>query len=198
MLTLRALKCRNLAPFGFELGAGESVALRGPSGAGKTILLRAIADLDPCAGEVLLDGEERNSMPAPAWRQRVTYLAAESGWWADRVGDHFEDRDAVLQWLPAMKLPEDALDWPVPRLSTGERQRLAFARVLVRSPRVMLLDEPTSGLDRDATAAVEEILTERLAAGVAIIFVTHDPAQAKRLARRGLEIADGAVREVAP
>ena len=198
MLTLRALKCRNLAPFDFELGAGESVALRGPSGAGKTILLRAIADLDPCAGEVLLDGEERNSMPAPAWRQRVTYLAAESGWWADRVGDHFEDRDAVLQWLPAMKLPEDALDWPVPRLSTGERQRLAFARVLVRSPRVMLLDEPTSGLDRDATAAVEEILTERLAAGVAIIFVTHDPAQAKRLARRGLEIADGAVREVAP
>ncbi len=85
-------------------------------------------------------------------------------------------------------LPAGCGDWPVARLSTGERQRLALARALVQSPRVLLLDEPTSGLDPDATAAVETELRDRMANGVGILMVTHDAAQANRLAQARLQI----------
>ncbi len=191
MLTVRDLRRAGLGPVSFGIAAGECVALMGPSGAGKTLLLRAIADLDPNEGEVALDGVRREAVPAPRWRRMVTYLAAEAGWWADRVAAHFEDPAAAVPLVRAMGLEAAALEWPVERLSTGERQRLALARVLVREPRAMLLDEPTSGLDRAAAEAVEGLLRRRLAAGAAILLVTHDPGQARRLARRRLAIAAG-------
>src|SRR5215472_3261576 len=72
-------------PFDLTLAAGECLAITGPSGAGKSLFLRMIADLDPNQGEVFLDGVERRSMPAPAWRSRVVYSAAEPGWWHDTV-----------------------------------------------------------------------------------------------------------------
>ena len=83
------------------------------------------------------------------------------------------------------------------RLSTGERQRLALARLLLVEPRVMLLDEPTSGLDPDTTAMVEEVLRRRLGDGAAIVLVTHAADQARRLARRHFRIEAGRLREAA-
>ena len=76
-------------PFDLELAAGTCIAIAGPSGAGKSLLLRMIADLDPNQGEVFLDGQERHSFTAPAWRRRVLYNAAEPGWWFDTVAPHF-------------------------------------------------------------------------------------------------------------
>src|SRR3954451_6859003 len=67
----------------FCLKAGECIALQGSSGVGKSLLLRAIADLDPNDGVVKLDGMPREAMPAPLWRKQVTYVAAEPGWWAE-------------------------------------------------------------------------------------------------------------------
>ena len=78
--------------------------------------------------------------------------------------------------------------WPITRLSTGEKQRLALVRALLGAPDVLLLDEPTSGLDPDATAAVEALLRERLAAGLALILVTHDADLAARLGSAQLEV----------
>ena len=63
----------------------------GPSGAGKTVFLRMIADLDPNEGKVWLASEEREGMPATRWRRLVTYVPAESGWWADTVQEHFQE-----------------------------------------------------------------------------------------------------------
>ncbi len=196
MLTIHGLTRPGLEPFGlepfdFELGDGECVAVRGPSGGGKTTLLRAIADLDPSRGAVALDGIDRDSMAAPEWRRRVGYLAAAAGWWADTVGAHFTDREKVLELLPRLNLVPDSLGWPVSRLSTGERQRLALARLLLVGPRVLLLDEPTSGLDPDAVESVEIILRERLDEGAGILLVTHDRDQARRLASRGLRVEGG-------
>ena len=182
----------------FELADGECLVLRGPSGAGKTLLLRAIADLDPNEGRVRLDGRERGSVPAPEWRSLVTYLAAEPGWWGERVAAHFPDWAAVGPLVEALGLPADCGDWPIARLSTGERQRLALARVLRLQRRVLLLDEPTSGLDPEAAGRVESLIRERLAAGAGAVWVTHDRAQGARLARRCLVFADGQVREAAP
>ncbi len=201
MLTIRGLTRPGLSPFDLELAGGECVAVLGPSGGGKTLLLRAIADLDPNEGELSLDGESRAGMSGPEWRGRVSYLASEPGWWAERIGAHFTDAEAAIPLLAALGLGAEALDWTVSRASTGERQRLALARTLARTqtqaPEVLLLDEPSSGLDPAATEMVEAMLRERLAAGVAILIATHDPAQAGRLARRRLIVEAGEVREEA-
>lgn len=180
-----------------SVSAGECVAIMGPSGAGKSVLLRAVADLDPNEGEALLDGRRRSAMSGPAWRRLVTYVAAEPGWWADIVGDHMRDRAAAVPLVEAMRLPAEALDWPVARLSTGERQRLGLVRALIQEPRALLLDEPTGALDAEAREAVERVLRERLVSGVAIILVTHDPHQAARLARRHLLMTAGHLSELA-
>lgn len=197
MLVIRGLTRAGLEPFDFDLAPGECVSLRGPSGGGKTTLLRAIADLDPGTGAVSIDGTQRDAMPAPHWRGKVGYLANDAGWWEDGVGEHFPDHAAARALLPKLGLSADALDWPVSRLSTGERQRLALARLLLIAPRVLLLDEPTSGLDPDTTELVETTLRQRLAAGVGILLVTHDGDQERRLATRGLRVDGGRVVEEA-
>ena len=76
-------------PFDLSIAAGECVAIAGASGAGKSLFLRMIADLDPNRGEVFLDERERHSFSPPAWRRQVAYSAAEPGWWSERVADHF-------------------------------------------------------------------------------------------------------------
>ncbi len=196
MLTVRGLARLTLGPADVDLEDGQCVAVTGPSGAGKTLLLRAIADLDPAGGEVRLDGVSRDAMPAPDWRAKVTYVPAEAGWWEETVKPHFRDWREASPLVERFLLPASCGDWPITRLSTGERQRLALARALVQSPRVLLLDEPTSGLDSEATAAVETELRAQLAAGVGILMVTHDAAQADRLAQARLHIDAGRVAAV--
>lgn len=195
ILEARDLARLHLGPVSFALDAGECTTLTGGSGSGKSILLRMVADLDEHAGEVFLGGEACSAMPAPAWRRQVTYVAPESGWWAGTVREHFADDTDFATLLPALGLPADAADWPVGRLSTGERQRLALARALRPATRVLLLDEPTSGLDLANVERVEQWLRAALARGVAILLVTHDPAQARRLAARRLVLEGGMVRE---
>lgn len=195
MLAVRRLSRAGLSVAPFGIADGECVAVLGPSGSGKSMLLRAIADLDPNEGEIVAGAVARRQVPAPHWRRIVTYVPADSGWWADRVGEHFADGAAVRSLEAAVLLPPDCLDWPVGRLSTGERQRLALIRALVQHPQVLLLDEPTSGLDAAATAAVEALLLRCLAGGTSILMVTHDAGQAGRLAKRSLRVDNGVVRE---
>ena len=90
-LKVRDLHTPILKPASFALSSGECIAIRGPSGAGKTLLLRAIADLDPNAGVVTLEDRDRSTIPGPHWRRLVGYVPAEPGWWAETVGEHFAD-----------------------------------------------------------------------------------------------------------
>ena len=186
MLEIEALRTPLMGPVSLSVEAGACVAVLGPSGSGKSLLLRAVADLDPNEGAVRLDGEAREAMEADAWRRRVAFVPAESGWWADRVKEHFAPGAEPL--LAALGLP-DALDWEVSRLSTGERHRLALARALQIRPRALLLDEPTAALDAEATARVEALLAARGPAP--LLLVTHDAAQADRLAARRYRMAGG-------
>ncbi|MCZ6588912.1 MAG: ATP-binding cassette domain-containing protein, partial [Alphaproteobacteria bacterium] len=151
MLVVRDLTRDGLAPASFTLDDGECIAVRGASGSGKTLLLRAIADLDPNEGVVTLDGAERMAMPAPEWRRKVTYIAAEPGWWTDTVEQHFTDWTAAAALVRELGLQDDCGNRPISRLSSGERQRLGLVRALMMRPQVLLLDESTSGLD-DAAA----------------------------------------------
>lgn len=198
MLTVRALKRLHIS-VSFDLQDGECVALQGPSGVGKTLLLRAIADLDPNEGTITLGGTLREAMPAPAWRKRVTYLAAEPGWWSDTVQDHFSGWDDALPLVTRLGLPSNCGPWPVQRLSTGERQRLGLVRALMLRSHVLLLDEPTSALDSASTAAVESLIAERISNGTSVVWSTHDNAQASRVASRILVMsADGRIGERRP
>jgi len=191
MLTVRNLHQLSLSPVSFNLGDGECIAVLGSSGSGKSLLLRAIADLDPNRGEVMLNGELREAIPAPQWRRRVVYVSSESGWWHDDVAHYFTNWEEAIPWIEALRLPASIQTRTVSHLSTGERQRLALVRALILHPWVLLLDEPTSGLDSSATSAVEQILKERLRRGTSILWVTHAPERARRVAERGLLIEKG-------
>jgi len=195
VLKVSSLQVLSLILRDFELPAGEAVAVTGASGAGKSLVLRALADLIPNEGEVEFEGQSRDGMSGPQWRKLVTYVAATPGWWEERVEGHFSDIVEAKELAAEFLLPADIFTRPVAQLSTGEQQRLVLIRALVQSPAVLLLDEPTSGLDAVATAKVEKRLESFLQAGGALMFVTHDGEQAKRLAKRTLFIHDNLIEE---
>ena len=168
--------------------------LTGPSGSGKTLLLRALADLDPHDGVVRLDGVAADAVKPAHWRRSVGLLPADSAWWADRVGDHLVDPDPEA--LASLGFERDVLDWSVSRLSSGERQRLALLRLLANRPRVLLLDEPTANLDAASAAHAEALIRRyRDSCSAAVLWVSHDPAQAERVGDRRLQIVDGHLAE---
>lgn len=191
MLRVEHLQAGTLPPLTFEVAAGECLAVEGPSGAGKTRLLRAIADLDPAPGQVFLNGAERNEMPAPRWRRHVRYCAAEPAWWIDTPREGFADAPSgrVQRLLHSLGLDSTVLDRTVAALSTGERQRLALARALIDEPQVLLLDEPTAALDPQSGALVEELIRYQTLAGRSAILVSHDRGQIERLAHARLPLS---------
>jgi ABC-type iron transport system FetAB ATPase subunit len=153
-------------------------------------LLRAIADLDPHQGEARLDGVPAHAIAAPIWRRRVGLLPAESRWWTERVGDHFGHPPP--DWLAGLGLPAEVFDWTVSRLSSGERQRLALARLLENRPEVLLLDEPTANLDPENTERVQALLRGyQRSRGAALLWVSHDRGQLERMTGRILEMPAG-------
>jgi len=172
-------------PFHFTVPQGTCLMVSGPSGSGKSLLLRAIADLDPHQGDVLLDGQSRQTMAAPSWRRQVSLIPTETRWWFDLVGDHFH---AEVNLLNPLGFDADVLGWEIRRLSTGEKQRLGLIRALALQPKALLLDEPTASLDAGFTAAFESIVKDRMVQGVAVIWVSHDPDQIDRMASATLKI----------
>lgn len=185
-LVINNLRGAVIGPLGLAVERGTCAALTGPSGAGKSLFLRMIADLDPSEGEVLLDDVPRDAMPAPVWRAQTIYVAAEAGWWGERVDAHFppDTLGAAKDSAGRLGLPEDCFERRVRTLSTGERQRLALVRALARHPKCLLLDEPTSALDALAIERTEALLREELLRGTILVLVSHDAEQARRLGTR--------------
>lgn len=159
------------------------------------MLLRAIADLIPHAGDAQLDELKCSEMKPSQWRRQVGYLPSESHWWSERVGDHFpqppEDGFKQLGFTPQV------MDWQVSRLSTGEKQRLALLRLLANQPCALLLDEPTASLDAVNVHNVEVMIRDyRQQHKAPIIWISHDAEQVQRVADRVYELKAGAVQEL--
>jgi len=195
-LYLRQLGNELVQPFNLRVAPGEICCISGASGSGKSRLLRAVADLEPHDGQVLLNDLEQQQLPADRWRQRVRLVPAESQWWEECVGEHFSTACADED-LAALGLPDDAPDWQVSRLSTGERQRLGILRALSVPLDVLLLDEPCANLDPDTTRRVEALLLERIRVqGWPVLWVAHDAEQIRRVADAHLSIDEGCLVEV--
>ncbi len=187
-LEIDNLTFRDHGPYSLEIVGRECLGLQGASGSGKTLLLRAIADLDPHGGSLRLGSMLCAEVPAPLWRKSVALLPAESFWWQDTVEEHFHDFSPLAAWLlNQLGFDFEVGSWQISRLSTGEKQRLAILRLLENRPGALLLDEPTASLDAANITKVEQMLLEYGRKNNApLLWVSHDPEQLDRVADRSL------------
>ncbi|MDR3765035.1 MAG: ATP-binding cassette domain-containing protein [Acidobacteriota bacterium] len=186
----------------FTLRAGETLAITGPSGAGKSSLLRLLNRLDPpSAGEVFLESRNVSSLPIRDLRRRVGMVMQQANLFSGTVAENVAYGHSLLGLRMSVSEIEELLVTvglagyaarDVSVLSGGEAQRVSLARTLANRPQVLLLDEPTSALDDQSKLVVEEALRQamRRVEGACLI-VTHDAAQAARLAGRTLVMRDG-------
>jgi putative ABC transport system ATP-binding protein len=194
-----------LADIDLALRAGDRVALVGPSGSGKTLLLRALALLDPLdAGAVLWRGQPVADVPA--YRRHVTYLHQRAALFDGTVEDDLREpfqlhahRDRAFDRARAVallgRLGRDAgfLGKRSRDLSGGEAQIVALVRAVQLDPDVLLLDEATSALDADTELRAEALIGAWRTDDRALVWVTHDADQTRRVTDRVIQIREGRV-----
>ena len=175
---------------GFSAGvpAGRLTVMVGPSGAGKTTLLRLVNRLDdPDAGSVLLAGRDVREYDVLDLRRRVQLVGQVPVTFPGTVADNLAVAGAggaggtggAGGWLARVGLDPALAAREADRLSVGEAQRLCLARSLALEPEVLALDEPTSALDTASKAGIVALIAGLPAAGLTVVMVTHDPAQAE-------------------
>lgn len=191
-----------------RLDPGELVVVAGPTGSGKSLLLRALASLDALdEGQIRLEGRPVEDWPVTRLRHRVTYLHQSPALFPGSVEDNFREpfewhehrrrgyrREYALHLLDPLGRGEAFLARDVSELSGGERQIVAVVRAMLLEPRVLLLDEPTAALDPGATSTVEELVRNWITDERSAVWVSHDREQARRVGDRGLLLRDGELR----
>jgi len=181
-----------------RIPAAGITVVAGPSGAGKTTLLRLCNRLDiPDAGRVWYRGQPLDELDPLALRRRVGMVFQRPtpfpGSVADNLAVAHPDAGAeeMTTALIRVALDPGLLGQEARTLSGGELQRMCLARTLVTRPETLLLDEPTSALDAQPKQVFEATARDLAAQGITIIWVTHDSAQADRIADRIYQLCDG-------
>jgi putative ABC transport system ATP-binding protein len=171
------------------IAAGRCTAIVGPSGAGKSTLLRLLNRLiEPTSGRVLYQGTPLPDLDVLALRRRVGLVGQRPTLITDTVLEELRVGCPELAEAEARDLLAEAGLFPefvrrrTAELSGGEAQRVCLARALALHPEVLLLDEPTSALDRVGAAEVERAVSGLRSEGRTVVLVSHDAAQARRIA----------------
>jgi len=189
-LNLSTISTNLSQSFDFLVPAGVCMGVSGPSGIGKSVLLKAMADMLPHQGEIYLGDIESRSIPAPDWRRQVALLPAESQWWYDTVGEHFQHYDENL--FSQLGFHKDVMNWQISHLSSGEKQRLACIRVLMNQPKALLLDEPTANLDKSNRNLLESIIMDYQSKHqIPILWISHDSEQLATISQQLLLLEKG-------
>jgi len=177
-----------LGPVDLSISPTGCTIIMGPNGAGKTKLLRALHGV-----ERLAEGQVTWQVPLTHAQTQQTFVfqqpimlrrsVLENLAYPLRLAGVAKDsaRAQAASWAAKVGLG-DALNRAAPRLSGGEKQKLALARALITAPQIVFLDEPCANLDGPATRAIETLLQEAQANGTRVVMATHDVGQAKRLA----------------
>jgi ABC-type methionine transport system ATPase subunit len=189
-----------------DLFPGQLVAVIGPSGGGKSSLIRLLAGLTRAdGGTVALDGDPIESLDLRHYRRRVAMLFQQPHMATGTVADNLRlparlygldaGRVDVAGLLRSVDLAPELAEREAATLSVGQQQRVALARLLAMAPACLLLDEPTAALDPVSTQVIVRLLQRQRDAGVAILLVTHELAVARRLADRVVVLVAGRVVE---
>jgi ATP-binding cassette, subfamily F, member 3 len=170
----------------FEMRTGERVAVIGPNGSGKTVLLRMLVnELKPDKGEAQFGaGTKVGYFPQDVAFLNLKRTALEE------VMEAGADQETAHTVLGTLLLPKRFAEKKLSELSAGERSKVLLARILAGGANLLILDEPTNHLDIDALLALESLLSS---APVGVLFASHDRALLSKLADRVLEIKDGAL-----
>ena len=192
-----------------QLHSGDRLAILGPAGCGKTLLLRALTWLDPLdAGQVCWRGEAISGNAVPLTRSQAIYLHQEPALPEGTVegclklpfalklhADKSFDEEQVVKMLDLAHRTAKFLQQSTADLSGGEKQIVSFVRAIQLKPTVLLLDEPTAALDQVATQAIEQLVANWLAddSQRAYLWVTHDQQQASRIADRCIAMKAGKI-----
>lgn len=205
-----------LHPANFSLRQGERVTLAGPSGSGKSVFMRALALLDPLdGGTVHWQGRSVSHKSVPQYRRHVAYLRQRPALVDGTVEENLRypyglhvyrsmkyDPGKARGLLAAAGRDADALlRRQTGDLSGGEAQIVALARTLQLDPQALLLDEPTASLDPDSALAVEALIARWLEddpARRATLWISHDPAQARRVGTRHVAMQAGGTLHAEP
>jgi ABC-type multidrug transport system ATPase subunit len=185
-----------------RLEAGAITTLGGPSGGGKTTLLRILGQLaEPDGGQVLLDGVDVRTLVAHEARRRIALVpqapAMFPGTVLDnvRTGPRLAGRDlpeaTARELIVRAGLDSQFLEQDARALSGGEKLRVAVARALALRPEVWLLDEPTAALDPERASTLLRLLVELASEGAPMLVVTHDARALEQLGGRRLELLSG-------
>jgi general L-amino acid transport system ATP-binding protein len=195
-----------------KVGRQEVVVVIGPSGGGKSTLIRCINRLEKHdRGRVVIDGIEltddikniqevrrETGMVFQQFNLFPHLTVLENITLAPRQVRRMPTKDAeeiAMAMLRRVKIPEQARKYPG-QLSGGQQQRVAIARALAMQPKILLFDEPTSALDPEMIKEVLDVMEELAATGITMIVVTHEMGFARAVADRVVFMADGEIVEV--
>ena len=190
-----------------ELGSKKITAISGPSGGGKTTLLRLLINfISPDTGEILYKDKPLESYSPEIIREKIKMLGQQPIMFGETIQEEFKiaagfanasghQSSDYKELLNIVRLDKNLSD-KSSELSGGEKQRLALARLLLLKPEVLLLDEPTASLDKDNHKHILDFLSEYAKTnGSKIIMVTHSPELTKDIAQEHIIISDGKVQE---
>jgi putative ABC transport system ATP-binding protein len=185
----------------------DFISIVGPSGSGKSTFLKLCCNLiSPSKGNIFFNGEDLNTYNPVELRKKISYCFQNPYLFGDTIRDNLTfsfnirkkeiDEQNINNLFERFKMSTSIINENIPKLSGGEKQRIALIRTLLFNPDILLLDEVTSALDADNAKIVENVIEDLNKNGITIIWVTHNLEQSRKYANKLLTIEAGQIKSL--